>query len=160
MKAELFQHNLVIKKSLVHGHGVFAKKNIQKGELIEECRCLIFECKNNCLDDYVFDVEGSESESMLLTGYGSLYNHSANHNAYYGFDKDNAIMHFKASRTIQEGEEIFIYYGSDWFSSRTIPLKKLRVGQKLSRFLAALLLKILAAFGAYFIITQFIHYFR
>ena len=115
MKAKLFQNNLLVKKSSIHGYGVFAQKNIRKGERIEDCCCLIFDAKNDCLDNYAFAVG---RKAMVLTGYGCLYNHSDDYNASHVFDQKNRIMTFTARRAIKKGEEIFVYYGKEWFSSR------------------------------------------
>jgi SET domain-containing protein len=131
MNEPLFQNKIVAKKSSVHGHGVFADKDIAKGDLIEECRCIFFNCKDNCLDTYAFDVQGSKDESMILTGYGCLYNHSDQHNAYYAFDKENSIMRFTTSRAINAGEEIFISYGPNWFSSRKVSTNIISLWRKL-----------------------------
>ena len=124
MKAKLFQNKLLVKKSPIHGYGVFAQKNIKKGELVEECCCLVFADNDDdeCLIDYAFAFG---RKAMVLTGFGCLYNHSDDHNLNHVLDQKQRLVTFKARRAIKKGEEIFINYGKHWFSSRdSKPQKK------------------------------------
>ncbi len=38
MKERLFLNKIEVKKSKISGYGLFAKKNIKVGEIIEECQ--------------------------------------------------------------------------------------------------------------------------
>jgi hypothetical protein len=160
MKTQLFQHKLIVKKSPIHGYGVFASVDLAEDELIEECYCLFYKCDNNCLNNYAFrskspDVvwNDSESEYVMLTGYGCIYNHSDDSNAYFCIDKENRLMLFKARRPIRAGEEILTNYGKDWFSARNIQSKKLPLwhGALFNRY-TAILLKCLIIVGIYYVI--------
>jgi SET domain-containing protein len=115
MKAKLFQNNLLVKKSPIHGYGVFAQKNIKKGELVEDCCCLVFDGKGEVLIDYAFAIG---RKAMVLTGFGCLYNHADDYNVGHELDEKNLIVRFKARRAIKKGEELFIDYGKGWFKSR------------------------------------------
>lgn len=115
MKAKLVHNNLIVKKSPMHGYGVFAGKTIKKGEIIEECYIIITKGRDKALEDYYFDAKGKDA---LLTGYGIIYNHSDNDNADYKLNIKRRLATFTAIRTIKKGEEIFISYGDDWFSDR------------------------------------------
>jgi SET domain-containing protein len=115
MKAKLFQNNLIVKKSPIHGYGVFAQKNIKKGEIVEDCCCLVFDSTEECLIDYAFAFG---RKSMVLTGFGCLYNHSENNNVSHELDQKNRMVTFKARHAIKKGEELFIDYGKHWFDSR------------------------------------------
>jgi len=115
MKTKLFQNNIIAKKSTIHGYGVFAGKDLKKGEMIEECHFVFSHCKDKVIFDFIFDVKG---RLALLFGYGSLYNHSDKPNADYDFNIKSRIATFKADRVIKKGEEIFISYGDEWFGSR------------------------------------------
>ena len=53
------------------------------------------------------------TEQVLSLGYGSLYNHSDQNNAYWYSDNTRRTFNFVAKRDIEAGEEIFTYYGSD-----------------------------------------------
>lgn len=122
MKKKLYQNRICVKKSTIHGFGVFAEKNIRKGEKIEECYFILSICEDEPIVDYIFDVKG---KNALIFGYGSLYNHSDEPNADYFFNVKKKIATFKAARSIKKGEEIFISYGDDWFSSREVKKKEL-----------------------------------
>lgn len=122
MKTKLFQNKLIVKKSKIHGYGVFAGKDIRKGEKIEECYFILskFEDEKDALMDFIFDVNG---RTGVVLGYGSLYNHSEDPNADYTFNRKRKIATFVAIKSIKKGEEIFVSYGDEWFSSRDMKKK-------------------------------------
>jgi hypothetical protein len=90
-----------IRRSPIHGYGIFAKELIPKGELIEEGKLLRLALRNEiCFDwvlkDYVFshnDVDNPAyhiygSSRYLALGYLSLYNHQDDpNNKKTGFSK-------------------------------------------------------------------------
>lgn len=120
MKRKLFQNKLVIKKSSTHGYGVFAEKNLRKGEKIEECYMIVSRGGDKTLEDFYFDAKGRYA---LFTGFGSIYNHSDDPNGDYTLYIKNRVAIIKASRPIKRGEEIFVSYGEEWFSSRGLKPK-------------------------------------
>ena len=115
MKAKLFQNKLIVKKSSTHGYGVFAGKNLRKGEKIEECYMLISKGGDKKLEDFYFDAKGKYA---IFTGFGSIYNHSDDPNADYIISMTNRIATLVADKPIRKGEEILISYGDEWFSCR------------------------------------------
>jgi len=118
MKAKLFLNNICVKKSKTHGYGVYAEKDIKKGEKIEECYIIISRKGwDRALEDYYFDVKG---QYAIFTGFGIIYNHSDDPNADYFINAKKRITTIKANRKIKKGEEIFISYGDGWFKSRGI----------------------------------------
>jgi SET domain-containing protein len=125
LKNVLFQNKLKVKKSKTHGYGVFAAKNIRKGELIEECYILITRGKDPLLDDFSFEL--GKRKFGLFLGYGCIYNHANDPNATYTFSVKNKIAKIKARRTIKKGQEIFIDYGKEYFKSRGWESKELHV---------------------------------
>ena len=117
MKAKkLFQNKLIVKRSKTHGFGVFAGQEMRKGEKIEECYAIITRGGDRRLDDYYF--EAKDRQFALLTGYGSIYNHSDDPNADYFINKKKCIATIIADRAIRKGEEIFVSYGDEYFTSR------------------------------------------
>lgn len=120
MKKQLFQNKLLVKKSSLHGYGVFADKTFKKGEIIEECYIVMSSGGDRRLEDYYFDVNGRYG---IFTGFGIIYNHSEDPNADYIINAKRKLVTIKAERTIRKGEEIFISYGDKWFSSRNKKLK-------------------------------------
>ena len=108
---------IYIDKSPIHGWGVFAKYDIEEGELIEECPVLLLPIEKgevtSLLIDYRFNwPQGLEYEEQVVgLGYASLYNHSDNANAYWVSDSDKKTFKFFSSKKIEQGKEIFIWYG-------------------------------------------------
>jgi len=119
---QLYQNEIYVKKSKMHGYGVFAKKKLRKGEKIEECYIIISKGGDKVLEDFYFDAKG---KCAVFTGFGSIYNHSDDPNADYTININKRIATIKASRTIQKGEEIFVSYGDKWFSSRGLKSKNI-----------------------------------
>jgi SET domain-containing protein len=121
MKTKLAQNKIYVKKSRTHGYGVFAEKTIQKGELIEQCYILLSRGGDRGLEDFYFNAKG---KNAIFTGYGSIYNHTDDPNAHYTININKRIATIKAARIIRKGEEIFVDYGNQWFSSRGWKPKK------------------------------------
>lgn len=122
------KHNKIeVRKSPVHGLGVFATDKISKGELIEECPLIFLNTKkgetNYCLIDYTFVwPKGSEWTNHVITlGYGALYNHSNDPNATWENNLENTTFNFVAIRDIEKDEEIFTFYGDEsyWSDGRS-----------------------------------------
>ena len=102
------------------GLGVFAKKPIQKGELLEVCpfievpKTVVFGYEDNLLQNYVFTSHNDPRMSLIVFGYGSMYNHSLdNPNVVYRINASNRkrFLDFIAMRDIPAGTELFINYG-------------------------------------------------
>ena len=120
---------IYVAKSPVHGYGIFAKETIQEGEVIEESP--LYDLKipkgesSPLMNDYRFNwpqgVGMNWEKQVLAWGYGSLYNHSENSNAYWRSNLERETFEFVANRLINADEEIFVYYGvvSYWQDGRT-----------------------------------------
>ncbi len=132
MKSKLFQNKLIVKKSQIHGYGVFAEQDIEQGDIIEECYPLVTRGKDSTLQDYYF--RGGENKFVILTGFGVIYNHSERPNATYLFDSLQNVFVFKALRKIRKGEEIVVSYGKEWFSSRFYTKKEISLWRNLLQF--------------------------
>ena len=137
------KENIYVKTSSTHGFGVFAKRNINKGEILEECPVIFLADRERYQHDkqinrYAFRQSGCGceecvthgSQMFLLTGYGSLYNHSENPNAILqeaiepysnpedledleekeGLEIAGRLQFIIASEDIEKDEEIFINY--------------------------------------------------
>ena len=116
-----------VKKSPVHGWGVFASEKIFKDELIEECTILELPIEKGesspLFLDYRFNFPcGPDwNEQVLAMGFGGIYNHSDNSNAYWTSVNEKRTFKFIATRDIEVGEEVFTYYGdvNYWSDGRT-----------------------------------------
>jgi uncharacterized protein len=118
----LIQNGIVVRKSSIHGYGVFAEKAIKKNEVIEECHIFFTEGNEKGLTNYYYAID---NQNALLSGQGLLYNHSYQPNVDYFFDLERKLAVFKANISIKAGEELLISYGENWFSSRNLRVKKI-----------------------------------
>ncbi|HOI13851.1 MAG TPA: SET domain-containing protein [Methanoculleus sp.] len=110
------------------GRGVFARRDLAAGEVIEVCPVIVLggADEQELLDktrlfDYYF--EWGDLAAVAL-GYGSLYNHSCHANADHVCDVLRGEIRISAHRAIRQGEEITINYGgrpdcpdSVWFDA-------------------------------------------
>jgi len=95
------------------GRGVFARRFIPKGTEFERVPLIVVtrdKIEESELAHYVYDW--SPKKAVVALGYGSMYNHSFNPNAYYE-DIGRQAKAFTAHRDIQAGEEITINYNGD-----------------------------------------------
>ena len=111
-----FQHSdaVEVKRIKGKGRGVFARRAILKGEVIERVPVLVMTedeyaqgLSQTPLKDYCFGW-GTDQVALAL-GYGSLYNHSYKPNARYE-DVGPATKAFVALRAIAAGDEITVNY--------------------------------------------------
>jgi uncharacterized protein len=99
-----------------YGRGIFAIRNIRRGELIEVASVIVipndewYQMRGSVLSNYVF--RWGEDKALAL-GTGSLYNHSFNPNARYYTNIENQSIDFYARRFIAAGDEIVVNYNGD-----------------------------------------------
>ncbi|OLN32776.1 SET domain-containing protein [Desulfosporosinus metallidurans] len=107
---------IIMKNTEKYGRGIFANRNIKKGEFIEEAPVIVISktewklMKKSVLSNYVF--RWGEDKALAL-GYGSLYNHSYTPNARYLTNIEKQSIDFYAREDIQEKEEITVNYNGD-----------------------------------------------
>lgn len=115
---------IYIAPSTIHGYGVFAKTRILKGEIIEECPVIKMELdeNSNCwhvLESYRFNwpcgVGKDVQYQAMPAGYGAIYNHSNNSNAAWKSSLPRNTFLYYATRDIEAGEEILVYYGDGYW---------------------------------------------
>jgi len=108
--------SIVMKNTGKYGRGIFAARNIKKGEYIEVAPVIVIpktewkQMRGRILSNYVFRWG---DDKALALGYGSLYNHSYAPNARYLTNIENQSIDFYAGEDIQEGEEITVNYNGD-----------------------------------------------
>ncbi len=105
---------LYVAPSQIQGVGVFAARPIAADELVECCPVVV------CPPEQEGLLERTELCGLYFTwkddaiglalGFGSLYNHAWEPNAWYDIDHDLEVVRFFAVRPIAEGEEITINY--------------------------------------------------
>jgi uncharacterized protein len=108
---------ICIKQVNGKGRGVFAKRAIPEGTVVERVPVLVVPLPNvrgvhndPALSRFCF--LRTRNTAAIALGYGSLYNHSYTPNATYE-ECDDATMLFRALRDIDPGEEITINYNGD-----------------------------------------------
>ena len=106
-----------VKRIQGKGRGVFARRRIRQGEVIEQVPVLVLplgeiEDGSGCaiLGSYCF--LWSRDSVALALGYGSLYNHSYEPNARYE-DIGGQTKLFVTLRDIAAGEEITVNYNGE-----------------------------------------------
>lgn len=123
----IYNPKIYVDKSPVHGWGVFAKEDIEQGEVFEECPILTLPIEkgevSSLLIDYRFNWPQGHlwEEQVFPLGFGALYNHSENANAFWVSNLENRTFQFISHREIKKGEEIFVWYGdvNYWNDGRT-----------------------------------------
>jgi SET domain-containing protein len=122
----IFNSKIEMRRSPIHGWGVFAKYDIQSNEILEEVPFLILPIAkgetSSLFIDYRFNFPcGDWKYQVLPAGFSCYYNHSNNPNAGWYSDDENEIFVFTTSRFIKKDEEIFTYYGdvNYWSDGRT-----------------------------------------
>jgi uncharacterized protein len=106
-----------VKRARGKGRGVYARRLIRKGEVIERVPVIVMSldeyakgAAETVLKDYCF--HWGKDKVALALGYGSLYNHSFKPNARYD-DVGPLTKQFTALRDIRPGEEISVNYNGE-----------------------------------------------
>ncbi|WP_437204367.1 SET domain-containing protein [Planctomicrobium sp. SH664] len=109
-----YQSDLVEIRYTKHkGRGVFARRDIRKGTIIERVPVIVVtweQIEDSELASYAYSW--TDTKAAIALGYGSLYNHSFKPNAYYQ-DEGRQTKVYTAVRNITAGEEITINYNGD-----------------------------------------------
>jgi len=127
-----------IKKSNVHGYGVFAKEDIKEGDIVEQAICptQIIEPKYEYLDGKVFidnvDTMSSYRFSgpnnteywIMPSGNAIMYNHSFVPNIIWNHADDERAIIFTALKDIKKDEELLFDYGPKYKYDRRNKIKK------------------------------------
>jgi len=116
-----------VRKSTVHGVGVFAVKAIKKNEVLEEDYYIILKGDwhklPNLMQEYIFgwtkDLPDSKSKAALVFGNGALYNSSPNPNADWQTNINRDRFIYYATQNIKAGEEIMVDYGDEYWESNS-----------------------------------------
>lgn len=112
---KIYVNNSKIKDA---GRGVYANRNIKKGEIIEECPVIqIPKYDTASLEESIlltyFFFSGKNKERMAIAlGFGSIYNHTYDPNAKYEIKSSMNMISFTAIKNIKKDEEITINYNN------------------------------------------------
>jgi hypothetical protein len=113
------------------GRGIFAGRQIAKEALLEDCISLQVPRETSLGTQFINYVYGTSSDlyDMIIIGPSSIYNHHNDRNVYYTWSSsdvgDPSVITvpfanmtqttFRAQENIEVGQEMFNYYGEDWF---------------------------------------------
>lgn len=98
------------------GRGVFARVAIKKGELIERCPVIEISADDaarvneTMIVTYMYYVGKNKERSLIVLGFGSLYNHAYRPNAIYKESHPENVVDFVALTEIKQHEEITVNY--------------------------------------------------
>lgn len=102
------------------GRGVFALRDIKKGEVIEVAPVVpvskdAVTQEGEAPDGYLLEWDGNyeNEEYCMPLGYIMMYNHSDEPNLHLDQDFDNYTMTATALRDVKKGEELCWDYGCD-----------------------------------------------
>ena len=106
---------LAVRRSPLHGWGVFATAKIAAYELLEESPYFLTPLKElrkapSC-ETYSYYLDNHTS--IIGLGLAGLYNHSSDPNCSHEIDQVNNLMRHYALRPIATGEELTIDYGQE-----------------------------------------------
>lgn len=112
----VFNSKIELRRSAIHGWGVFAKDDINANEILEESPFLILPINkgesSSLFIDYRFNFpSGDWKYQVLPQGFACYYNHSEKPNAGWYTDNDNELFVFTTVKLIKKDEEILVYYG-------------------------------------------------
>lgn len=152
---KLYQGPIFVKKSPIHGYGVFAAEDISEGSLVEECYPLYAPAGDILFSSYYFKAD---NQSALPLGFGCIYNHSLNPNVTYFYTADKGLFIFKARRFIHRGEELLCSYGKNWFDSRKIRIRNTSLKHRLYNIMTSIYFRFLIIIGLLWEIIQLLQH--
>lgn len=114
-----------IDKSKIHGYGCFASEDIERFELIENTLCDAVDPNDKAIADKRFSYPSRDDcmAYVLPRGNAVTYNHSEEPNADWVFVSPG-LFSFYALRKIKKGEEIFTFYGKEWWEQRKLSMNR------------------------------------
>ncbi|MDO8503877.1 MAG: SET domain-containing protein [bacterium] len=118
MKRLLTSSKIYISQSTIAdaGRGVYAKRDIKKGEIIERCPVIevpkhdTSNLRESILVTYFFYFGKNKERSVVALGFGSIYNHTYEPNATYKEKHAEKTMDFIALKNIKKDSEITVNY--------------------------------------------------
>jgi len=127
-QAYYYNPKIEVRRSAIHGMGVFAKKNIKKHEVLEEDHFIIIKGKwDNIprqIQEYIFGwtkhLPDKKSKAALVFGSGAIYNSSPKPNASWLTSVKKGRFIYYATKDIKKGQEILIDYGDEYWESRDV----------------------------------------
>lgn len=124
-----YNNKIEVRKSNIHGWGVFAKENIKNNEMLEQCHWVkLNPTKQEVLNDYMYcwpkhkrdDLKRKGVKFMTIPfGNACVYNSSkelGDNNADWITNLENNLYEFFAIKDIKKNQEILTYYGDAYWN--------------------------------------------
>jgi SET domain-containing protein len=123
--------HLEIKSDIIKGMGVFAKKDINKGEIVEYCHSMIYDWREKYISDraiieYAYrhwcDCKECRTHGGLKItpfGFGSIYNSSETKdtaNIMHWIFANHRLIAYEAIKEIKKGEELVSWFGERYYN--------------------------------------------
>jgi uncharacterized protein len=118
--------SLFIKTTSIKGRGVFTKRKIDAGTVIEESPVIVMSAEDRklldktLLHDYIFEWGTNKDKCCMALGFVPLYNHSYSSNCEYFMDFEQESIQVKTVREINSGDELTINYNGNWNDEKKI----------------------------------------
>lgn len=130
MKNMISSKKIIVGKSQIPnaGRGVFALRNIKKGENVESCPILEIPqyemeyFKESILITYLFYFGKKKERAAFALGFGSIYNHSDKPNVSFKIKPEKELIEFTALVDIKKGEELTFNYRGGKNDKKKLPL--------------------------------------
>ena len=124
---EMFVHPaLLIAETELKGRGVFTKKKIAAGTIIETAPVIAFDSKERALleqtalTNYVFEWGDGHTGCCVALGWVSIYNHASPSNCEYIMVFDTKTIHIQTVVAIPANSELTINYNGDWNEDKAV----------------------------------------
>jgi len=101
------------------GKGVFAKRFIKKGNIVEKGHVILLanndyeKIQDTILYQYIFewdDPDKPDYQNAIALSNCQFFNHSYKPNLEYIYDYENQIIEYKTIRNVSKGEELTVNY--------------------------------------------------
>ena len=122
---------LTINPSPLHGYGIFANRNIRKGEVVEECpytilpyrtKDLVYKEMHEMFLTYPCNCQEClfrGKHFVLTTGYSTLYNCcglESDADVNFTFERESRIIKTIANQNIKKDKEMLVWLGQNYYS--------------------------------------------
>lgn len=118
---------LHIQNTKDRGRGVFTKKFIPAGTIVEVAPVIVMSADDRklldqtLLHDYIFEwTPDDETMCCMALGNIPMYNHSYTSNCEHFMDYSDETVFIKTVRDIAPGEELTINYNGDWNDTKDV----------------------------------------
>lgn len=106
--------NIEIRKSIIHGWGIFATNDIPKDTLLEECHGLFLSRKEFAESQHIPGIACNSfniKEGLIIPyGYGAIYNSRKDNTVKTKFNEEKRTLDFYTTQDIKAHEELFLNY--------------------------------------------------